>query len=70
MIAFLRLVHNPADEASLDRIINVPARGIGDKTLTTLHSIARQNNLQPGIVLLDLAHGADSPYWSRRTFAF
>jgi ATP-dependent DNA helicase UvrD/PcrA len=63
MIAFLRLVHNPADEASLDRVINVPPRGIGDKTLTTLHLIARQNNTQPGSVLLDLARGADSPYW-------
>jgi DNA helicase II / ATP-dependent DNA helicase PcrA len=63
MISFLRLVHNPADEASLDRVINVPPRGIGDKTLTTLHLIARQNNTQPGYVLLDLARGADSPYW-------
>ena len=67
LISFLRLVHNPADEASLDRIINVPARGIGDKTLTTLHMVARQNNLQPGIVLIDLARGADSPYWSAFT---
>ena len=64
MIAFLRLIHNPADEASLDRIINVPPRGIGDKTLTTLHLIARQNNIQPGYVLIDLARGAESPYWS------
>jgi len=67
IISFLRLVHNPADEASLDRIINVPPRGIGDKTLLTLHNVARQNNLQPGIVLLDLARGADSPYWSSFT---
>ncbi|MFT3890607.1 MAG: 3'-5' exonuclease [Anaerolineales bacterium] len=64
MIAFLRLVHNPADEASLDRVINIPPRGIGDKTLTTLHLIARQNNIQPGFVLIDLARGAESPYWS------
>ena len=63
MIAFLRLVHNPADEASLDRVINVPPRGIGEKTLTMLHLIARQNNTQPGYVLLDLARGADSPFW-------
>jgi DNA helicase-2/ATP-dependent DNA helicase PcrA len=67
IISFLRLVHNPADEASLDRIINVPPRGIGDKTLTTLHMAARQNNLQPGMVLIDLARGADSPYWSAFT---
>jgi DNA helicase-2/ATP-dependent DNA helicase PcrA len=64
MIAFLRLIHNPADEASLDRVINVPPRGIGDKTLITLHTVARQNNTQPGFVLLDLARGAESPYWA------
>jgi DNA helicase-2/ATP-dependent DNA helicase PcrA len=64
MIAFLRLIHNPADEVSLDRVINVPPRGIGDKTLITLHNVARQNNLQPGFVLMDLARGAESPYWS------
>ena len=63
IISFLRLIHNPADEASLDRIINVPPRGIGDKTLLTLHNVARQNNTSPGMVLLDLARGSDSPYW-------
>ena len=63
IIAFLRLVHNPADEASLDRVINIPPRGIGDKTLITLHNVARQHNTQPGFVLLDLARGSDSPYW-------
>jgi DNA helicase-2/ATP-dependent DNA helicase PcrA len=63
MISFLRLVHNPADEASLDRVINVPPRGIGDKTLITLHNVARQNNTSPGMVLLDLARGSNSPYW-------
>ena len=67
VIAFLRLIHNPADEASLDRVINVPPRGIGEKTLTTLHLIARQNNTQPGFVLLDLARGSDSQYWSAFT---
>jgi len=67
IIAFLRLVHNPADEASLNRIINIPPRGIGEKTLTTLNMVARQNNLQPGMALLDLARGADSPFWSEFT---
>lgn len=63
MIAFMRLVHNPADEASLDRIINVPPRGVGEKTLTTLHVAARQNNVSPSSILLDLARGSDSPYY-------
>jgi DNA helicase-2/ATP-dependent DNA helicase PcrA len=64
IVAFLRLIHNPADEASLDRVINVPPRGIGDKTLLTLHNVARQQAVQPGFVLLDLARGAESSYWS------
>ncbi|MBC8249355.1 MAG: UvrD-helicase domain-containing protein, partial [Anaerolineales bacterium] len=32
VVAYLRLVYNPRDSISLDRIINVPARGIGAKT--------------------------------------
>jgi len=67
VIAFIRLVHNPADEAALGRIINVPPRGIGEKTLTTLHMVANQNNTSPGAVLLDLARGADSPYYKSFT---
>jgi DNA helicase II / ATP-dependent DNA helicase PcrA len=31
LIAYLRVVHNPNDEQSLSRIMNVPARGIGGK---------------------------------------
>jgi DNA helicase-2/ATP-dependent DNA helicase PcrA len=67
VISFIRLVHNPADEASLGRIINVPPRGIGEKTLTTLHMVARQNGTTPGAVLLDLANGANSPYYKAFT---
>lgn len=67
IIAFLRLVHNPADEAALGRIINVPPRGIGEKTLTTLHMVARQNQTNAGAILLDLARGADSPFYKSFT---
>jgi DNA helicase-2/ATP-dependent DNA helicase PcrA len=67
VISFIRLVHNTADEASLGRVINVPPRGIGEKTLTTLYMVARQNGLTPGAVLLDLARGADSPFYKSFT---
>jgi DNA helicase-2/ATP-dependent DNA helicase PcrA len=63
MIAYLRLVYNANDEVSLDRVANVPPRGIGDKTLTNLHLVARQQGLSAGAVLLDLARGSNSPYW-------
>ncbi|HET6845706.1 MAG TPA: UvrD-helicase domain-containing protein [Anaerolineales bacterium] len=65
VIAFLRLVHNPADEVSLDRILNVPPRGVGDKTLLGLHTVARENQTSAGLVVLDLARGEDSAYWAR-----
>ncbi len=65
VIAFLRLVHNPADEASLDRVLNVPPRGIGEKTLLMLHTVARQTGMPAGTILMDLARGSDSPYWKQ-----
>jgi DNA helicase II / ATP-dependent DNA helicase PcrA len=65
MIAYLRMVHNPSDEISLSRMINVPPRGIGEKTLVALQLAARQAETSPGAVLIDLGkHGADSPFWS------
>jgi len=40
IIAYLRVLHNPADVVSLRRIINVPARGIGDTTVDKLERAA------------------------------
>jgi len=65
VIAFLRLVHNPADEAALDRILNVPPRGVGDKTLLALHTVAREQQTSAGRIVLDLGRGAESDHWSR-----
>ena len=57
MIAFLRLVQNKDDDISLARVINVPPRGIGDKTIQLLHNVAQTAQVSPGDVLLDLARG-------------
>ncbi len=40
IIAYLRVLHNPADGVGLRRIINVPARGIGDTTIDKLERAA------------------------------
>ena len=40
MIAYMRLVANPADSLSLARIINEPKRGMGAKTLAKLQTLA------------------------------
>jgi DNA helicase-2/ATP-dependent DNA helicase PcrA len=45
VIAYLRVLHNPADVVSLRRIINVPARGIGDTTIEKLERTAVQAGL-------------------------
>jgi DNA helicase-2/ATP-dependent DNA helicase PcrA len=45
IIAYLRIIHNPQDNVSLSRIINVPGRGIGQKTITTLQSWAKDHNI-------------------------
>jgi DNA helicase-2/ATP-dependent DNA helicase PcrA len=67
VIAYLRLVHNPADEISLDRVINLPPRGIGDKTIQALHTAAHAANTGPSAVLMDLARGDASPFWPQFT---
>jgi DNA helicase-2/ATP-dependent DNA helicase PcrA len=40
-LAYLRAVHNPTDDLALERIINVPKRGLGDAALKHLHDHAR-----------------------------
>lgn len=57
VIAFMRLVYNPADEVSLRRAINLPPRGIGDKTIEKLADFAARENLNMGEVLLGLPQG-------------
>ncbi len=42
VLAFLRLVQNPDDDVSMARVINVPPRGIGQKTRTALEDAARE----------------------------
>jgi DNA helicase-2/ATP-dependent DNA helicase PcrA len=45
VIAYLRLIHNMNDNLALERIINVPKRGVGKTTLNKINSIARLNNI-------------------------
>ncbi len=62
IVAYLRLVHNPRDEISLMRVINTPSRGIGNKTLMALRTVAQQAALTPGELLLELGRDDASPY--------
>ena len=44
-LAYLRVVNQKDDDLALERIINTPKRGIGDKTMGQLHSYARAHNI-------------------------
>ena len=44
LISYLRLISNIYDDVSLMRIINVPKRGIGDKSILELENKANNNN--------------------------
>ena len=54
IIAYLRVIVNPADDISLRRIINVPKRSIGDSTVQEMLQYARERELPLYSVLNDL----------------
>ena len=45
VIAYLRLIHNQADNLSLGRIINEPKRGIGQTSMEKIEAIAETNGI-------------------------
>ena len=62
IIAYLRLVQNPYDSVSLLRIINVPARGIGQRSLDELVQWSRSQDLPEykGLQMLATAQEGDN----------
>ena len=53
MIAYFRLICNKDDEEAFKRIINYPARGIGDKTIQKVKDLALERGLSLWQVLAD-----------------
>jgi DNA helicase-2/ATP-dependent DNA helicase PcrA len=44
-LAYLRLISNRNDDSSFERVINLPTRGIGDKTVAIVRDYARSTGL-------------------------
>lgn len=62
MLAYLCVIHNRDDEVRLKRILNTPARGIGDKTVEMADYLARRDGRPLFSVLRE---AADYPELSR-----
>lgn len=58
-LAYLRLIHNPADSVSLGRVINTPTRGIGDKAQEALRQWASELGVSQYVALQIIHHGPD-----------
>jgi DNA helicase-2/ATP-dependent DNA helicase PcrA len=69
VIAYLRLIHNPSDSISLSRIINVPVRGIGQRTLAELSAWAKNQSLLLYSALKLISEKKGPPLQPRASYA-
>jgi len=60
ILAYLRVIVNPADDISLSRIINVPRRAIGDTTVQALQEHAARENMPLFSAMINLPEGLGS----------
>ncbi len=44
-LAYLRVIAQPADDLAFERIVNTPKRGLGDKAVAKIHSLARAQGI-------------------------
>ena len=69
IISYLRLVQNPADNLSLNRVINEPKRGIGKTSLDKIAQIAEENNISMYQVIKNAEiYGLNRVYLNSREF--
>jgi len=57
LLAYFRLAGNPHDEEALKRVINYPARGIGDTTVDKIIIAARDNDVSLWTILEEIQTG-------------
>jgi DNA helicase II / ATP-dependent DNA helicase PcrA len=65
LIAYLRLIHNPSDTVSFERIVNVPARGIGKTSVEKFAEWAKLRGIGYGEALGGMMQGEASPITGR-----
>jgi len=68
ILAYLRLIYQPEDTASFERVVNVPARGIGAKSLLSFYEWRRQKAYSLSEALAKAADCADITPKARQGF--
>lgn len=53
-LAYLRLACNPHDNTAIERVINIPTRGIGEKTVEKLREAARRHEVSLWTIITHL----------------
>ena len=66
VLAYLRLVENPDSESDLMRVINVPARGIGKKTLDQVFEEASRTDCSPWKAASSMVNNPSLPSGARQ----
>ncbi len=65
VLSYLKLVNNPYDSVSLTRVINVPARGVGERTMAELWELARNRGIPLYSALKLISEGEVTPHSPR-----
>ena len=68
-LAYLRLVHQPADDLAFERIVNQPKRGLGDKAVATIHAAARATQQPLLLAAAQMLDGDDLQARARNSLA-
>ena len=65
IMAYLKLIHNPSDNISFKRVVNIPKRGIGKTSIEKLENFSKEKNIS----LFEAIKYADTTIVSRSSLA-
>ncbi len=68
-LAYFRVVVSPADDLAFERIVNRPKRGLGEKSVASLHQVARARGVSLAQAAADLAQTDELTGAARRSLA-
>ncbi|MBZ6378639.1 DNA helicase II [Pacificimonas flava] len=68
-LAFFRVLVQPADDLAFERIVNVPKRGMGEKSVQKVRALARQEQVPLSAAAAQIVQTADLPGAARKGLA-